>query len=163
MLFFPLIRAANVMLFYENYNYDLQERFNRLITKLKQVFSTALLPVVQEISDYFSDPENTKAFVEGLKSIASLIGSIARGAANVVWLLGKIGLGEGNIDSHFENGGDAIPKAQTGGYVTKGGIAEIHKGETIIPENASQMESITPENAWQMTSNILNARAIESH
>jgi len=42
--------------------------------------------------------------------------------------------------------GKKVPEAQTGGYVERGGLARIHRGETIIPATAANVPTIIINN-----------------
>jgi hypothetical protein len=89
-----------------------------------------------------------KSAIQGLRSvfssvIQSLISQLAGLAVKlgvIVPLLGALGLGTGGAAIPAATGLPGagltkfIPGAASGGFVEEGGLARIHKGETIIPK-----------------------------
>jgi hypothetical protein len=86
-----------------------------------------------------------KSAIQGLRSvfssvIQSLISQLAGLAVKlgvIVPLLGALGLGTGGTALPALTalpGAGLIPGAASGGFVEEGGLARIHKGETIIPK-----------------------------
>jgi len=74
-----------------------------------------------------------------VRSIISQLASLAVKLAVIAPLLGALGLGTGGAGLALPGiagqvGGGLIPGAASGGFVEKGGLARIHKGETIIPK-----------------------------
>ena len=69
-----IVQEGEVSLDQQLKQLSLQERYNRFITNLKEIFVNQLQPVIKDITSFLSDEENYKGFVEGVKSIASGFG-----------------------------------------------------------------------------------------
>lgn len=128
-------------------NLALQERFNMLINQLKTIFTTVLQEPLQEIGDFFKEKENTKAFIESLKSMAYIAGGIAKAFIMTFKVIGGIIGGIGSIGSFigeslgFEFGEDSNSLSPVGGSVEtvndaiitpKGDVIKTHADDFII-------------------------------
>jgi hypothetical protein len=89
---------------------------------------------ISSVGDAFRSLGNVA--VQVLQQVISKLASAAAIAAVLGPLLGISSAGVGGIFTAVLSGGE-IPGVASGGFVKEGGLARIHKGETIVPANVT--------------------------
>lgn len=100
------------------------------ISAFESTLGPASLAAFQSLIDGITS--NTTAISDNTSQIASLNGSITQSFSSSAWQIFRQAIfdGSGGLLPQYN-----IPQMATGGYITKGGLFQLHPGEKVTPAN----------------------------